>query len=186
MALLRRLSDSFYKKSTLAVLAVAVLLFGFFIGVVLPQEAQRAQEQTGGSRSPDTSFWYSAQDLAVMAESYGPEGRAYYVRSRFSFDLVWPAVYGLFLTASLSFLYRRLNLPVPWRFVNLLPLVAVMLDLAENTAASLFMYFYPRLLPGAAAVAPWFTAGKWIVIGASFLFLFGGIASFFVRRRCRR
>jgi len=60
-------------------------------------------ELTGTDVSPDTSVFYSAGELYGMAESYGEEGRAYYIYSRFTFDLIWPAAY-LFLHFSSGFL----------------------------------------------------------------------------------
>ena len=40
---------------------------------------------------------YSTSDLYEMAQSYGADGRGLYVKARFTFDLVWPLVYTLFL-----------------------------------------------------------------------------------------
>ncbi|WP_020618133.1 hypothetical protein [Paenibacillus daejeonensis] len=164
-----------YRRMNGWAVVAGIIVFALFIGWVLPSEAERSSAATGGGESPDSSFYYSAGDLYEMAESYGEEGRAYYIRARFTFDLIWPLAYGLFLTAALTQLYRFLRPESKGRLINLLPTAAVGFDYAENVAASWVMYRYPDRTSIVADLSTVFTMLKWSLLYASFALLVLGI-----------
>lgn len=174
----RSLSARCYRAVTTTLLLVTVAVFALFMVMVLPNMAGRLIDITGVSVSPDTSLIYSAKDLYAMAEAYGSTGRAYYIYSRFTFDLAWPAVYLLFLVSLITRLFHFLNPNDPRRLVNLLPFIAIIFDLLENSAASLVMFRYPLASPLAASLAPVFTFLKWVFIGLSFIVLLIGLFLF--------
>jgi len=149
---------------------------------VLPKMAGRLSEITGVNQSPDTSFIYSAADLYAMAEAYGPEGRAYYIYQRFTFDLFWPLVYLLFFLALITLLYRQLPSTSSLRIVNLLPFAGVLFDLLENSGAAYVMYRYPEQVPFLAALVPVFTFFKWLFIGLSSLAILAGVVILLLKR----
>ena len=182
MKYLIKLSEWCYRVVQLPALAVAAVVFILFMALVLPGMAGQLGEITGVSVSPDTSFYYSAEDLYQMAETYGEEGRAYYIYSRFTFDIVWPAVYLAFLVTSITFIFRNLPPANPYRLANLLPFLGAIFDLLENSAASLVMYRYPLPTPLIASLAPLFTAFKWVFIFLSFIALAAGLLTL-IRRR---
>ena len=172
----RQISDWLRRVSTGWVALSALLIFLLFSALVLPQQATKAEQETGGSESPDTSFFYSSSDLYRMAESYGEQGREAYIRARFTFDLVWPLVYTLFLATSISWVFgRAFGSDSRWQRANLAPLLGALFDYLENLAASLVMLRYPEQTVVVDALAPVFTASKWLLLGASFLLLFGGV-----------
>ena len=149
-----------------------LVIFLLFTAVVLPDQASKAEASSGGAESPDTSFFYTAGDLYRMAEAYGEQGRQAYIHARFTFDLLWPLVYTAFLCTSLSWLNRRaFPADSPWQRMNLVPLAAMLLDLLENISTSLVMAQYPAPVPLAAALAPFFTLAKWILVMGSFVLL---------------
>ena len=156
-----------YQRISGKMLVLALVIFLFFLFQVLPAEVQRSQQYFGDSTVPDTSLIYSGEDLYQMAGDFGQAGRAYYVRSRFTFDVVWPMAYGFFLWAATAYFGRPLRNGVG-RYTILLPFMGVFLDLLENTGASLVMRVYPDRIPLLLAVVPLFTLSKWLVIGASF------------------
>ena len=169
--------------STGWVTLIFLLVFLMFMAYVLPGQSSKAQEATGGADSPDTSFFYSAGDLNRMAQSYGQEGRDAYIRARFTFDLIWPIVYTAFLCTSISWLYHRaFPMDSPWQRMNLLPLAAILFDLLENISTSLVMAQYPSPVPLAAALAPYFTLAKWILVMACFVLLIIGVGAALWRR----
>ena len=159
----------------------SLVLFILFLFIVLPHEAQRSSSATGTDASPDTSFFYTPEELYDLAEAYGPDGRAYYISSRFSFDVIWPISYLLFLTCSITLVFRGLETTGWMRLTNLLPFFGFLLDLMENSAASLVMFRFPDTSPAVALLAPWCTLLKWICIAASFAVLAVG-AGMHVRR----
>lgn len=171
-----RFSEWLHKISSGWLTLASLLIFLSFTALVLPGQATRGQEETGGSGSPDTSFYYSADDLYQMAEEYGQEGREAYVRVRFTFDLVWPLVYTLFLVTSISWLSRRaFSGDSPWQLANLAPILAALFDFLENISTSLVMVRYPDHTAVIDTLAPIFTAVKWILVGISFLLLLASL-----------
>jgi hypothetical protein len=172
----KRISDWMRRVSTGWVALSALLIFLLFSALVLPQQATKAEQETGSGDSPDTSVFYSASDLYRMAESYGEQGRQAYVKSRFTFDLVWPLVYTLFLTTSIGWVFGRAFAPDSrWQLANLAPLLGALFDYLENLSTSLVMLRYPDQTAVVDALAPVFTALKWSFLGASFILLVGGI-----------
>lgn len=148
--------------------AATLVVFVAFLVAVLPAEAERTREAAGTSETPDTSYLYTAEDLYRLAGEYGEEGRAHYVRSRYTFDVVWPLAYGAFLQASLLLASRRTGLGRLPTAVLALPTFTVLADLLENTSAAVVMARYPAETPVLAGAAPVFTFVKWNLLYASF------------------
>jgi hypothetical protein len=172
----KRISDWLRRASTGWVALAALLIFLLFSALVLPQQASRAAQETGSSDSPDMSFFYSPSDLYELAEAYGEQGREAYVEARFTFDLIWPLVYTLFLATAISWAFGRAFAPDSrWQLANLAPLLAAILDYLENLSTSLVMLRFPDQTPLVDLLAPVFTALKWSFLGASFVLLVGGI-----------
>jgi hypothetical protein len=171
-----RLSDWLRRVSMGWVTLSALIMFLLFSTLVLPHQATKAEQETGSADSPDMSFFYSAGDLYRMAESYGGRGRQAYVRARFTFDLVWPLVYTLFLATAISWLFGRAFAPDSlWQRANLAPPLGALFDYLENLSTSLVMLRYPDQTAVVDALAPAFTMLKWSMVRAGFVLLFGGI-----------
>jgi len=149
-----------------------------FAGLVLPGlgKISAGAEEGGALPIPDLSLWYSASSLYALAAAYGPVGRSAFIRSHFSLDLIWPAIYLLFLSSAISFSSKRaFRLGSPWRRSNLLPLAAVIFDLLENLACSLVMFRYPDQTPLLDSAAGYFTSIKWIFVASSVGLLLTGV-----------
>lgn len=173
----KRISERLRQVSTGWVALAALLIFLLFTALVLPQQATKAEQAASSADSPDTSFFYSPGDLYRMAESYGEQGRQAYVRARFTFDLVWPLVYTLFLVTATSWVFGQAFAPDSrWQRANLVPLLGPLLDYLENLSTSLVMLRYPAQTAVVDLLAPLFTALKWVSLGVSFTLLIGGIA----------
>ncbi|MCO6450851.1 MAG: hypothetical protein J5I90_08720 [Caldilineales bacterium] len=178
-----RISDRLIAISTGRVTLTGLIIFLLFGALVLPRQAAIAEQTSGGAGSPDTSYFYSASDLYDMAEAYGEAGRAAYVRSRFTFDAIFPLVYTLFLVTSVSWVYGRAFLPGSvWRLANLIPILAMLFDFLENCSASLVMWRYPDPTPIIVHLAPLFTALKWLFVSGSFVALLAGLVVLLVKR----
>ena len=178
MMKLHRLSNTLQRRATGRVTLLATIVFILFTALVLPRQAAEAETISGDAGSPDTSFWYTPDDLYRMADAYGPAGRQAYLRARWTFDLVWPVVYTAFLSLTISWVYRRaFARESRWQWANLVPVAGMLLDYLENSATSLVMARYPALTPGIAHLAPLFTLTKWVFVNGSFvLLLIGAIA----------
>jgi len=168
-------------KGRLALAALAIFLL--FAALVLPAQAARTAERTGADRQPDTSLLYSAGDLYEMAAAFGPEGRQAYIRARFTFDLIWPLVYGFFLVTSIGWLAGRAFVATsPGRLLVLAPLLGVALDYLENISTSLVMARYPAPTPPVDALAPLFTLLKWLFVAGSAAALLAALPAALIAR----
>jgi hypothetical protein len=98
------------------------------------------------------------------------------VRARFTFDLIWPLVYTLFLGTAISWVFGQAFAPNSrWQWANLVPLLGALFDYLENLSTSLVMLRYPDQTVVVDLLAPLFTDLKWGFLGASFALLLGGI-----------
>lgn len=144
-------------------------LFIVFMIVVLPLFAKQMNEVVGDVSSPDTSLWYSSYDLYWMAFLHGVEGRSLYITQRFSFDLIWPIVYGLFMLSAVGYgisNYKFLNANSSLKYI---PILAVVFDYLENIFASIVFYRFPDETHFIAEMTPVFTLMKWIYVGLGML-----------------
>ncbi len=149
----------------------STLLFAFFIAVILPDQSAQAIAN-GLSESIDTSWFYNAASLYRIAESYGESGRAFYIQQRWTFDLVWPVVYFLFIFSLSSLFYKSIGLSKMNRWILSFSWFAIFFDYIENIFVSLVMLNYPNPTPLIADFAGTFTSLKWIFLGMSFIVLF--------------
>lgn len=186
MTFLKNCAARLHQFSTGRVPLLATVIFIAFTALVLPWQAAEATRTANGASAPDTSLWYTPNEIYAMAETYGLEGRQAYLQARWTFDVIWPLVYTAFLVASISWLTRRIFSPEsPWQMLNLLPMLAMVLDFLENTAASIVLARYPTPSPLAAHLAPAFTLLKWVFVVGSFTVL-AGLALTALWRRLRR
>lgn len=176
--MITKISNWLRRKSIGWVTLLALAVFILFTALVLPGQAASAEINTGSDRSPDTSFLYTAEDLYQIAEAYGEQGRAAYINARFSFDLIWPLVYALFLTTTLSWLIQRaFNPGSVWQLANLVPVFGMVFDYLENITASIVMARYPATTMIIDQLTPMFTLVKWVFVGGSFVLLAIGLAA---------
>jgi hypothetical protein len=174
----RQLSELIIRFSTGWVALVALMVFLLFTVLVLPDQAAKAEAENGDIGSPDLSFFYSAEDLYRMAEAYGEEGRQSYVRSRYTFDLVWPLVYTFFLITGISWINRKVfALGSLWQRANLVPIAGAIFDYLENVSTSVVMVRYPAKTVVVDGIATVFTAVKWVFVTLSFILLLLGMVA---------
>ncbi len=124
----------------------------------------------GIEQSPDTSIFYTSKTLYKLAEDYGQEGRDFYIHQRFTFDLLFPLVYGLFLISTIGFLSYRIK-DHKFKYLIYLPIISVIFDYLENISTSITMYRYPSLTPIISHIAGFFTIFKWGFLSLSFIAL---------------
>jgi hypothetical protein len=174
--LLREISDSLHRISHTWIALCGLAVFLLFSALVLPGQSARAAAYVGSVGSPDMSLLYSPNDLYDTAEAYGGEGRAAQVRSRFTFDDIWPLVYTLFLSTAISWVYgRAFARHSPRRLENVAPVLGALSDYLENVSTSVVMLRYPDQTAVMDVLAPVFTLVKGIFVSGSFALLLTGI-----------
>lgn len=181
--MLKSLSGFLYRISNKWVVIVSVFIFLLFMASILPSQSAKAETYSDEAGSPDTSLYYTPDDLYNMAESYGETGRQAYIRARFTFDLIFPFVYGFFLTALISWIGNRLIQQTNrLRLINLFPSFGMIFDFLENISTSIVMTQYPSRATVTAYLATVFTFVKWIFVGGSFALLLGLVISWIIMK----
>jgi hypothetical protein len=155
------------------VMATAVsLVFLGFVMWVLPTVAQQGVDQ-GLTQSIDTSMGLSAEQLWAIAEAYGPSLRQAYIIQRWTFDVVWPAVYGGFLIVSALYLIKQLRFKGNALLVMMIIPLAVLADFMENSLVSLVFALYPQRVPGLTELAVLMIPIKWGLVSGSMMLVAG-------------
>ncbi len=145
--------------------AASIAIFALFMAFVLPGQAAKAAEGTPDGASFDTSFFYTPAQAFDRAAAHTPEARFAYVAARWSFDLAFPLVYGLFALAGWAFGLARLG---PWLQARprlaLVALLGPAFDFAENIAATVIMASVPARPLGWGIAASIATPVKWLFV----------------------
>lgn len=184
---MKNLSHWIQRLSNGRVALTALIIFIAFTALVLPKQASQARLSTGSDSSPDLSFFYTSDSLYKFAQAFGEEGRAAYVKARFTFDIIWPLVYMVFLSTAISWLFRGLFKEGSlWHLSNLVPIGGMILDFLENISTSIVMIRYPNPSGVIAIVAPVFTSLKWIFVGGGFILLLLGLVIRVVKSFAKR
>lgn len=147
------------------IVSFIILLLGIFI--VLPLMQNAIVESTGDTITPDSSHFVQADELETLSSCYGPDGRFTYVWTRWTYDLLWPLLYLQFLLVYISFLSSSLSIKMR-KVMMAIPLVAVLLDILENSFFSLYMIQFDRNIAFFRNAGCLISAGKWVVIFIAF------------------
>jgi hypothetical protein len=119
------------------------ILFLLFMVLVLPYFSTLTNSKTNSDFSPDTGFFYTAEEFYENMEIYQQEGRDFYILMRWTFDLIWPLVYTFFFLQVLYRLSKSCN-KKKRKIVMILPFLGYGFDLMENTFASINVGIYPK------------------------------------------
>lgn len=176
----RRL-QSIYKKVTGKQVIISTIIFLLFTALVLPFISTYSTQIIGVADSPDTNFKFNLAKLYILVDSYGKDGRLYYVILRWTFDIVWPTVYTVFLVSSIAYLARETKCKFNIKPIYL-PVLAVLFDLLENINATIIMLLYPIKMDVFGYLLFASSILKWITIGLSFLLVIGFLIYYIIMR----
>jgi hypothetical protein len=160
-----------------AVYAVfAGLLFGSRAAFAIPHV-----EAACGQAPPDVRVFTSAADVTGFLTACGAAGRDAYRYLQLA-DLLYPAVFGLFMATSIALVVSRLA-PAhrPLLALAALPLVASAFDYLENLCAWLALAAFPDQSPASLLLGP-ASAAKNLTSWASGALLLGAVGLLAVRR----
>jgi hypothetical protein len=142
-------------------------VFVFFMVVILPAVSYQAS-QMGLSPSIDTNFSFDPNVIYSILDGYGESGRAFYLFQRWTFDAVWPMVYGFPIFFTLRLWLGKVNSSLVKRFIYL-PLMAMLLDYLENIIFSVIILLYPTEWMILAYLGVLMSLLKWIALGVSLM-----------------
>lgn len=165
------------KKSTI----ISMVVFALFMAFVLPYVSGLSEELTNGIQGVDTLFLFSKADVYQMVESFGVTGRMNYIILRWTFDLIWPIVYFMFIH-TLTIQVVQLDKVDKLKWMIWIPFLGMMFDYIENTLASIVVGIYPVKIDVFVWLLQVATPIKWILIMTAFTVLLVGLVVVFIRR----
>lgn len=178
------------KISSGPLVIVSLLVFILFLAVILPAQKAKTEAYAGDAGSVDRSFFPQPAEVYKMAEAYGEEGRAAYIKARYTFDVIWPLAYTFFMVAVITFAMKKIfGTGSRWIHLNLLPVGGMLFDLVENTFAIVVMASHPERMDVVVYVMATATAIKWSLIYIGFTVLFCAIVALpivLIVRRAKR
>lgn len=154
----------FTSKKYVAIIAFIVFLL--FTAIVLPYVSNYTSEVIGVNESPDTSFIFNTNDFYEMIDNYGEDGRATYITLRWTFDVIWPFVYGFFLLSSIGYLSLRIRHRKYYVYLAILP---ILFDFSENIIATIIMAIYPKRSNILHPLLLVFSSLKWSALSFAFI-----------------
>jgi hypothetical protein len=122
----------------------------------------------GLTPSIDTNFSFNPNGIYNILQGYGESGRQFYLFQRWTFDFVWPMVYGFPIYLTLRLWRGKVNSRLVI-FLVYLPLMAMMLDYAENITFSIIILLYPNEWITLAYLGVGLSFLKWIALGVSLM-----------------
>ncbi len=136
---------------------IAVVVFVLAIFLLLPAMQRSLMAVTKANMSPDTTIGYTIEALKEMRTIYGPAGANRYFTTRFTYDIIWSAIYVFFIINVYTFLLREIK--CKWLLgLQVLPFIAVGFDLLENLFCSIYFfqgYHVIGLIAAAASLLKW-------------------------------
>ncbi len=133
-------------------LIVSLALFILAIVLLFPLILNTLKPIAETGVTPDRSFGYGIEKLAEIRQIYGQQGAKIYFSTRFSYDLIWMAVYTFFFINLLAFLLDGLK--AKWLLaIKVLPVIAFIFDLFENSLCSIYFFNGQKTIGLMAALA---------------------------------
>jgi hypothetical protein len=149
----------FFKVTNIRLIVVMGVIYLIFPLYLLPNIIN------SGSVGPlDLLFWYNHDTLYSMFTSYGEAIRSRYIIGLLTADLAYPIYYGTLLAMIFALVYKKLAIPFS-RKIILIPYVAVLFDLTENSLLVYLLSSYPNKHFEVADLAGYVTATKWSAFG---------------------
>jgi len=161
----RALSNLLYRLSSWRSIVLSIVIYGWFLSQVMAPQADAMQAFAGDWGSPDGHFYYTPDELYAHLSTWSAAGQQQYIDFRLSLDPVWALVYSLFLITVLSVTLRMLYpRDAPQRLLNLIPLLPMLADIAENFMGIAVIHNLPQRLDVLAGLTAATTTFKWTTL----------------------
>jgi len=178
---IRRQIEQAASLKALLVLFVCLLPFNL---VFFPARSQRLTFYLGYQTTVlDSHFYTPPQDVYRYFSDLGAPGRQLYAISEVTLDILYPLLYGIFLSLLIAWLCSRL-FPASsrLRWLPLLPLAGALADLGENLSITALLLAYPSQLPWLIYLANLFGLLKWAAVLSSLALILLGAGLYALNR----
>jgi hypothetical protein len=166
------------------VMGVIIVLFLFIEAFLLPIGSRKLNEYSHGLGVIDLHLTYSVNKVYQMIESYGSDGRAFYIEFTLSADLIYPLVYSSLFSLLITVIFRKAFALDSWlQKLPLLVYITLIFDYLENICILTMLANYPTKMTILAQFSNVFTICKWSFALISIILLAAGLISLIKRRR---
>ena len=180
--MLTRISETLHKYAKGWLILVFFAADIFFNVVILPRQQAKIEASSGGIGPIDLQFFYTPEKVYSMISAYGEAGRTSYRTFELTGDILYPIVYTLFFSLSITWLFKRgFAAGSKMQGLNVVPFGAWLFDLLENLGIVGMLSVYPSTPALLAWLAAIFTLIKWSLAIASLLLLLIGIVATIVK-----
>lgn len=146
----------------------AVLFSALFIVSIILINLIGSSGTPDGAAFLDFEFGHTPEKAYDMLTALEAEGRAFYLAVGIPLDFPFPVTYMLFCIACIALLLKHTVHRKPFRYIMLLPVLAMFFDWAENVGIIVMLRNYPDLPVWAVSTANIFGILKWSFLVASF------------------
>jgi len=147
----------------------------FFNTVVLPGQQAKIEAGSGGTGPIDLQLFYTPEKVYGMIEAYSEEIRASYRLFELTGDILYPIVYTLFFSLTITWLFQRgFASTSNMQNYNVVPFGAWLFDLLENLGIVTMLSVYPSTPALLAWVSAVFTLVKWLFAGVTLVLILIG------------
>ncbi|MDP4094392.1 MAG: hypothetical protein Q8920_13635 [Bacillota bacterium] len=150
------------KKVLLILFILVVLLVIIPDFIKVPVGPLKFEEYSHGIKMIDMTTNYSPSTVYNMVENYGAKARNYYIYVMEPFDVLVPAIMGLFLAGTITLLFKKANKHKLVLLLQVIPLLGWVFDYLENIGVITILVNYPHKLITVVKAANLFTTAKGI------------------------
>lgn len=149
----------FFRTTHIRLVIIMCVIYLIFPLYLLPNIIN-----TGSVGPLDLLFWYDHDTLYQMLSNYGESVRSRYMIGLLTVDVAYPIYYGTLLALIFALVFKKLTIPFSKKII-LVPYVAVLFDLTENSLLVYLLNSFPIKHIEIANLAGYITAIKWSAFG---------------------
>ena len=180
MATIKNISDYIYQKSNIKNTLIFLGMFAVLNLLILPFFMDKIGTD---KKLLDLMFGFSAETAYKTISSLGQDSRIWYAWFLATADMIYPLVYSIFLSIGISVnLKNVIDKDSKWRLINLLPALAFLGDISENTNILIMLKNYPASIDLSAHFASFSGMIKWVAIVISMATIVVGVTMNIARK----
>jgi hypothetical protein len=130
----------------------------------------------------DLQFGYNPERVKQIVAMYHGEAKDAYIINSTVVDGIYPVVYMFFFAIILSLVFYNWKIKPWFRFINLFPIVLVILDYLENYHIVQMLKTFPENIDSLAVNCSAITLLKWAFAGVALLMILGGLVQNLIKK----
>lgn len=165
------------------VLWILLLLYMGMAFWVMPRAAVKIEPYSHGLKVLDLELSYTLQQVQLLFDTLGEEGRSIYRAVELTEDFFYPLSYGLLLSLGIVYFFQKSFPKIPqMALLGIFPLIAMLFDYTENFLIAHMLSVYPQISESKVLLASSATTLKWGFVIISLLLIFTALTIHLFRR----